>query len=121
MSNDEHDTMQTPRDTRSSTRPEPDRPPSRRDVAAAPPPPDDALDADEAGAEDLYAGLFGTPALDPPPSAHDVFYRALTTLIRWPWLIGTLKAAVQAAENMRVERARPFDYEITRTRGGQSA
>jgi hypothetical protein len=71
--------------------------------------------------EDLYAELFGTPALDPPPSAHDVFYRALTTLIRWPWLIGTLKAAVQAAENMRVERARPFDYEITRTRGGQSA
>jgi hypothetical protein len=112
--------MKTQTQTHSSDPPErpDDRPPSAP-PSGAPPLPDDDLDA-EAGAEAWYERLFGTPALD-PPDHHGFFVTTLATVLRWPRLLGTLKAVVRVAENMRMERAEPFNYEIAPERGGQSA
>lgn len=64
--------------------------------------------------EALYAQLFGEPAVDPPPDPMQAFCLVYELIRRRPELRGTVRAAVQSAENAFLTQ----EHEIAAGGGG---
>jgi hypothetical protein len=97
---------------RSSDPPErPARPPSA--PGGAPP---ESSDGEDAAVRALYAQLFGEPAIDPPPDPMQAFCLVYELIRRRPELRGTVRAAVQSAENAHLTQ----EHEIAAGGGGSA-